>query len=110
LDDFEPPLGKNILKVNIYLDALRHTEISESPAIDLITLVSNIGGSVGLFTGICVITCFEIVELAIKVGLVFWHRRNKKTHANKKKNQVFDIENMPKTIGRDRNFQEITYL
>ncbi len=35
----------------VYYDDHEYTEIQESPAVDLITLIANLGGTIGVFIG-----------------------------------------------------------
>lgn len=106
---FNLPLGKNLIKLNIFLSVLGHTEIIESGSSDLKKLASDVGGSVGLATGAVAVAAVEAIVLAAKVGHVAWRRSKSKANPAKKP-CVFDIENMPRTIDRNRNFQDITFL
>ena len=53
----------SIVKVNIYFDGLRYTEIEETPSVTLFNLISNIGGTLGLFIGISLLSFIEIIEI-----------------------------------------------
>ena len=68
---FSQSLRYNVLKVNIYYDSLSYTKIDEEPAIDTTTLVSNIGGSMGLMLGVSFAIMVEFFELLLKFFLVF---------------------------------------
>lgn len=75
--DFSQPLRYNILKLNIYFDSLSYTKIVQVPAINVFTLISNIGGSVGLVLGLNVFTLFEFIELSVTILLlVLKHRKS----------------------------------
>ena len=56
-------LRENILAVSIYFDALQSTVIEESEQMNFVDLVSGIGGTLGLFLGVSVLTLVEIIEL-----------------------------------------------
>ncbi len=73
--EYSQPLRNNIAYLKIYFDSLSYTMITESPSISLITLISNIGGSVGLMLGVSFATVVEIIELTVKI-LVVVLRRN----------------------------------
>jgi hypothetical protein len=60
-DDLISSLGY----VNIYYNRLGYTEINEKPSYTVVSLISNIGGTIGLFLGLSVLSLFEIIELAI---------------------------------------------
>jgi len=42
-------LSKNILEITVFFDSLKYTKISQTPKTTLSALVSNLGGSTGLF-------------------------------------------------------------
>lgn len=84
--NFSYGLGNQIIKLNIYLESLSYTEITEAPAIDVITLFSTIGGSIGLMLGVCCATLVESIELGIKVLLVYL--KHKKEEKNDNKNKI----------------------
>ena len=50
--NFVNDLEKNILKVTIYYDTLSYIKYEESPNMNFVDLISNIGGTFGLFLGI----------------------------------------------------------
>ena len=55
----------NIAKLNIYYNSLSYTEVTESESLSLVSLLSNIGGTIGLFMGISLLTAVELVEICI---------------------------------------------
>ncbi|XP_033634754.1 amiloride-sensitive sodium channel subunit gamma-2-like isoform X2 [Asterias rubens] len=57
-------LEKNVLKINVYFDKLEYTTIYQEKAYDEIALLSDMGGNVGLWIGVSVLTVFEFIELA----------------------------------------------
>ena len=56
--------------VNIFYDSMSYTLIQESPALSFDTLLSNIGGNVGLFTGASILTSIELIELLLAVFIL----------------------------------------
>ena len=64
------------LLLNIYYDSLSYTTIDETPKTEWIDLISNTGGTLGLFLGISVLSLGEIFEIIFLV-LVSVSRQNK---------------------------------
>jgi hypothetical protein len=98
---FSQSLRYNILKVNIYYDSLSYTKINEEPAIDTITLVSNIGGSMGLMLGVSFATMVEFFELLLKFFLVFI--RHKKRIQRVRSARIESINRNGSIVGRNNN-------
>ena len=63
-------LREKILKINVYYDSLSYLQMTESPSGDIINLFSNIGGTLGLFIGMSVLSLSELIELLIKVMII----------------------------------------
>ena len=61
---------KNILSLTIYYPDLSYTKISESPKLSTSNLISNIGGTMGLYVGISLLSLVEIIELIIEIILI----------------------------------------
>ena len=62
----------SIIRFNIYFDSLSYTLITESAAMDLVVLLSNIGGTMGLFLGVSVLTFMEFFEIFL---VAFLHKK-----------------------------------
>ena len=54
--------------LNFYYSSTEYTYISQSPQMTLINLLSNMGGSLGMFLGFSVFSFMEIFELIIKLA------------------------------------------
>ncbi|XP_022111144.1 amiloride-sensitive sodium channel subunit alpha-like [Acanthaster planci] len=67
-------LEKNLLKVNVYYDKLEYTTIYQDVAYDHIALLSDMGGNVGLWIGVSVLTVFEFIELLYDLGKLIFYR------------------------------------
>ena len=61
---------QNSIKINIYYDTLADTIITESESINIISLLSNLGGTLGLFLGISVLSFAEFFEIMVKYILI----------------------------------------
>jgi hypothetical protein len=58
---------QNVASVKIYLNKLTYTLIEESPVMDIIILLSNVGGALGLFIGPRVLSIIEFVDAFMDV-------------------------------------------
>lgn len=67
-------LTKSIAKVNVYYNNLNNELTTEIAAMTLITLVSNIGGVLGLFLGISFLSFVEVFELSFEIFLIIFKR------------------------------------
>jgi hypothetical protein len=64
-------LEQDLLRINIYFDSLSYLEISESESVSLIMLISDIGGTLGLFLGMSLLSIIETVDIIFKlIGLI----------------------------------------
>lgn len=68
LNGNNPQLTK--LMVNIYYSNLAYTQITESPKMTPDMLISAIGGNLGLFAGISILTIIEFTELIVYCTIV----------------------------------------
>ncbi|XP_068734788.1 degenerin del-1-like [Montipora capricornis] len=57
-------LSENFLQVNVYYDQLNYQKVTERISYEGVNLVADIGGQLGLWIGISVLTCCEFLELA----------------------------------------------
>lgn len=63
-------LKEHLLSVNIYFDALQSTRIEEFKQVEFFDLIANIGGTLGLFIGISLLSFVELVELILELAFV----------------------------------------
>jgi hypothetical protein len=73
--------------VDYYFEELKYTQISASPAMLLGDLIANIGGTLGLFVGVSVLSFVEILELGINIILLYYKKQ--KVDKEISKNQTF---------------------
>lgn len=72
---------ENMVWVDVYLNTGSITEITEKQAIGLLDLMSNVGGSLGLFLGLSFLSLVEIFVVLIESI----HHFNEKLKLKKKK-------------------------
>ncbi len=60
---------KNNLEINIFFDSLKYTKISQTPKTTLSALISNLGGSSGLFLDIGFMSACRAIEFIL--GIIF---------------------------------------
>ena len=56
-------IKSSIINFSIYYESLSYTLSTESPSLDIIGLLAYIGGTLGLFLGVSVLTFVEFVEI-----------------------------------------------
>jgi len=61
--------NKNYLAINVYFDSLKYTKISQTPKTSLSALVSNLGGSSGLFLDLSFMSACRAIEYIL--GIIF---------------------------------------
>ena len=74
----------SITLVNIFYGSLSYTESTEAPQMDGITLLGTIGGHMGLFLGVSLLTVGELISLCIEI---FFNLKKKKIKPDKKFNK-----------------------
>lgn len=65
-------IRQNLLRLNIYLEDLSIVEFSQMPAYDIADLFADIGGTLGLWMGISVLTIMELVELVMRLIMLLF--------------------------------------
>ena len=61
----------SVVRVYVY-DSLSYTQSEEAPQIDIISLIANIGGNLGLFLGV---SLFSVWEVVITVLEIYFYKR-----------------------------------
>ena len=59
-------IDDDIVKLNIYYDSLTYTEMSESVSLTFVSLFSSIGGFMGMFLGMSLMTMVELLHIIIQ--------------------------------------------
>lgn len=75
--DMQEKLKKKFVSLNVYYDDLSYTQIDESPKTEMVDLISNIGGTLGLFIGVNFFNFIEIVELFLQILFIIFKSEKK---------------------------------
>ncbi|KAK3869267.1 hypothetical protein Pcinc_025414 [Petrolisthes cinctipes] len=83
-DDLCSKADQSTVRIHIYLDTLSYEKIVESPAYTWDTLISNFGGSLGLFLGMSIVTMVELMEFLADLMLWYflWKSNRNQHHQN----------------------------
>lgn len=65
-------LMQSFAGVRIFFHDIKRTEIVEAPAMSTIELISNIGGTIGLFIEFSFMTFIDFIEIVIEIFIVLW--------------------------------------
>ncbi|CAG0902621.1 unnamed protein product [Darwinula stevensoni] len=85
-----PDEDRNTAYLHVYFEDNSYTLIQESPACTWVTLVSNLGGSIGLFAGLSLITVVELFVFFVEF-FSFWYL--------KRRQRVLDGKNFDAVTG-----------
>jgi hypothetical protein len=69
---------KSVARVAIFYDELKKTELKQIIKTKQADLVSTIGGTLGLYTGLSFLSLVEIFEIILQISIIYF--RNKKIH------------------------------
>jgi hypothetical protein len=70
---------QSIINLNVFYDRLSFAEITEKPSFHFVDLISNVGGTFGLFIGISLLSLLEVVEIIYEMLFIsFKKSRNDK--------------------------------
>lgn len=72
-------LREKILFLNFYYNDLKQIEITESPNLTWDVLISGIGGTLGLFLGVSVLSIFEFVEIFLQTLYILFSKNKTET-------------------------------
>ncbi|XP_064651600.1 degenerin-like protein del-10 [Lineus longissimus] len=92
----------NFISMDIFFRELYYQEISQQPAYTVISLLSDIGGSMGLYIGASLLSIFEIFDMLI----FYCYRKN----AMKKAKKAAEVEKADKEKAKEmESFNPPTY-
>ena len=63
---------KRFVSVKIYFNEMKYTFISQKPKTEVVDLVSNMGGTMGLFLGVSFLSFVEIFEFFTEISLILF--------------------------------------
>ena len=69
---------KSFVEMAIYYDSLSFIESTESPQMNMVSLLGSIGGNLGLFLGVSVFSLCELIEVCIEIALIWKERKKNK--------------------------------
>jgi hypothetical protein len=67
--------ANSIVSFKIYYDSLSYIQTTESPKMNLVSLLASIGGNLSLLLGISLFSFFEIIELLLEIYFIY-NKRN----------------------------------
>jgi acid-sensing ion channel 2 len=67
-------LAKSVARIQIFYDELQETIISEKIKTQSFDLVSNMGGTLGLFLGLSFLSLIEIFEILFQVLFIYFDK------------------------------------
>ena len=69
----------SVAKINVFYNDMFYMSLTESPAITWDILLGTIGGTLGLFLGVSVLSVFEIFDIIFQIAeAIFMYKRNGK--------------------------------
>ena len=71
-------LKENELYMRIYFEESTETVVSQDPKYQTSDLISNLGGTIGLFTGFSFLSLIEIIEILANIGFILYENKRKK--------------------------------
>ncbi|CAJ0575419.1 unnamed protein product, partial [Mesorhabditis spiculigera] len=84
--------NQNTLLIEIYYERMNYQVLKESPAYTFVNLISDVGGQVGLFLGMSIISLIEMFTLLCLIICYCTTHRQRKT----------EIENIEKEMARQK--------
>jgi hypothetical protein len=73
-------LANSLIAVDIFFDELKTTSINSSVKMNLVDLIANIGGALGLFLGVSFLSLVELIEIPLKCVFIRLENNSKKTY------------------------------
>lgn len=70
-------IRQNLLRLNVYLEDLSVVKYKQMPAYGMEDLVADIGGTLGLWMGVSVLTIMELLELIFRLSYLFMRAERK---------------------------------
>ena len=84
LENYDSPYkyaGRNFVRLHVYYDALKVTEVEQTKAYEVYNFIAQFGGTTDLFIGISFFTVFQLVEIIVAF-VIFRCSAKKQTQTN----------------------------
>ena len=82
--DIQYLLEKNTLAINVYYNDLEYTQVEEERANDIVDFFTSLGGNIGLFIGVSILSVFEIMEFLVEAFIIVYSALKVKMSASKR--------------------------
>ena len=66
--------SNKFVQVILYYDSLTYTQSTDTPSMDIMSLFGNIGGTLGLFLGVSVLSVCELINLLVECFIFIKNR------------------------------------
>ncbi|WAR23025.1 SCNuncharacterized [Mya arenaria] len=96
-------LNYNFLKLNIYYEDLNFETIEEFPEIEVQQFLSDVGGAIGLWIGLSILSLCEVGQLLIELCNYGIHTAKKQSRYERKKLRRQERTDMSEAEGQDQN-------
>jgi hypothetical protein len=70
-------IQSSVVKLNIFYNSMTYTSITDTATITWDSLLGSIGGHIGLFLGMSVLTFCEVIEIICEMVRIFWTHKNR---------------------------------
>ncbi|KAL4225922.1 hypothetical protein ACF0H5_013910 [Mactra antiquata] len=87
-------IRQNLIRLNIYLEDLSVVEFMQMPAYEIADLFADIGGTLGLWMGISVLTIMELIELIVSLIMLLCNSETTVSGENYNEEEKDDKNNM----------------
>jgi hypothetical protein len=72
----EETTSNKFVQVILYYDSLTYTQSTDTPSMDIMALLGNIGGTLGLFLGVSVLSLCELMNLLVECFIFIKKKRS----------------------------------
>ncbi|XP_063437774.1 FMRFamide-activated amiloride-sensitive sodium channel-like [Mytilus trossulus] len=99
-------LGHNFVKIKIYFEDLNYELIEETPEIEVQQFASDVGGAIGLWIGLSIISMFELFQLMLECCAFGVHKCRTPPEPKKKQSDKYKEKSNP-SVRKDTRQQEL---
>ncbi|CAC5384945.1 unnamed protein product [Mytilus coruscus] len=101
-------LGHNFVKIKIYFEDLNYELIEETPEIEVQQFASDVGGAIGLWIGLSIISMFELFQLMLECCAFGVHKCRQPVPKKKQSDKYKEKYNPSvKRTQDNKNYQKI---